>query len=186
VGRPVLTQRALVLSDLRRYRPDKRRPSSCSSRHHRQRTARGDVDSDGEADSEQSRLATDSWAIRHIALAPVGLDFAPYAEFGQDLLMHHTHGIAVGGGAGMGADHTLRYNVTLGERLIDGRPPHHYPQAADGVTIGAGACVLGAVRVGEGAVIGANSVVLSDVQSGCVAVGSPARVLDVESDSQRT
>ncbi|MHB1490850.1 MAG: serine O-acetyltransferase [Cellulomonas sp.] len=94
--------------------------------------------------------------------------------------MHHPQGIVIGGGAIIGAGCTLLQNVTLGERFADGRPPHGYPQVGDGVTIGAGACVLGAVRVGDRARIGANSVVLSDVPAEGVAVGSPARVLDVE------
>jgi serine O-acetyltransferase len=94
--------------------------------------------------------------------------------------MHHPHGIVIGSGAIVGAGCTLLQNVTLGERFADGRPPHDYPQVGDRVTIGAGACVLGGVHLGDGAVIGANSVVLSDVPEGGIAVGSPARVLDAQ------
>jgi serine O-acetyltransferase len=45
------------------------------------------------------------------------------------------------------------------------------------VDIGAGAKILGPVHIGAHARIGANAVVLSDVPSGSVATGIPARVL---------
>jgi len=48
------------------------------------------------------------------------------------------------------------------------------PVIEDDVEIGAGACVLGPIRIGRGARIGANAVVLSDVPPGAIAVGVPA------------
>jgi serine O-acetyltransferase len=44
------------------------------------------------------------------------------------------------------------------------------------VSIGTGAKLIGAVRVGAGASIGANAVVLDDVAPGTTVVGAPARV----------
>lgn len=62
-------------------------------------------------------------------------------------------------------------NVTLG-----GRSGHlDVPVIEDDVEIGAGACVLGPIRVGAGAKIGANAVVLRDVPAGAIVVGIPAR-----------
>jgi serine O-acetyltransferase len=45
------------------------------------------------------------------------------------------------------------------------------PVIEDNVCIGAGARILGAVRVGRGAVVGANAVVTRDVPSHCTVVG---------------
>jgi serine O-acetyltransferase len=169
-----------MVSDLRRYRPDQEPTVVLFVKT--VTTAPGLVASS--ILRAQQTLNGRGWhrtagMLRHAALALSGLDFVPGAEVGPGLLMHHPHGIVIGGGTVIGAGCTLLQNVTLGERFADGRPPHDYPQVGDGVTIGAGACVLGAVRVGDGAIIGANSVVLSDVPVGGVAVGSPARVLDV-------
>ena len=46
------------------------------------------------------------------------------------------------------------------------------PQIEDGVYIGAGAKILGGVRVGRGATIGANAVVTKDVPAGATVVGA--------------
>jgi serine acetyltransferase len=45
------------------------------------------------------------------------------------------------------------------------------------VDIGAGAKILGSIRIGDDVLIGANAVVLTDVPSNSIAVGVPARVL---------
>ena len=51
------------------------------------------------------------------------------------------------------------------------------PIIGDNVTIGAGAKVLGAVRIGDRVTIGANAVVVKDVPDDCVVVGVPARIV---------
>ena len=54
------------------------------------------------------------------------------------------------------------------------RPVHHLHLDGDNVLLGAGCCILGEVRIGDGAKIGANAVVLQDVPAGTIAVGIPA------------
>ena len=59
--------------------------------------------------------------------------------------------------------------------------PDARPVLGDNVSVHAGAKVLGAVAIGDGARIGANAVVLHDVPAGCTAVGVPARILPPKS-----
>lgn len=54
------------------------------------------------------------------------------------------------------------------------------PCIGEKVTIGAGAVLLGDISVGDNAIIGTNTVVLCDVAPGAMAVGVPARIIDVK------
>jgi serine O-acetyltransferase len=70
-------------------------------------------------------------------------------------------------------------DVVIGPHVvIGGRSGQHPPQIHDGVYLGANACVLGSVCIGEGATIGAGAVVLEDVPAGARVAGNPARCID--------
>lgn len=75
----------------------------------------------------------------------------------------------------IGNDVTLRQNTTLG--IPDTRRLHDRPVIEDGVDVGAGAVITGAVLIGKGAVVGANAVVRKDVPPGAVVGGVPARLI---------
>jgi serine O-acetyltransferase len=117
-----------------------------------------------------------AYLVRSLNHVLTGADFSPGCEVGPGLRIEHPNGIVVGAGAVVGRDAFLCQRVTLGERLGDGRPPA-YPVLGDGVLVGTGATVLGAVTVGHCARVGAAAVVLQDVPAGATVVGSPARVV---------
>lgn len=75
----------------------------------------------------------------------------------------------------IGDDVTIRQNTTFGIARLDGLQDR--PVICDGAEIGAGAVILGAVRVGERAIVGANAVVRRDVAPGMIVGGVPARVI---------
>ncbi len=72
----------------------------------------------------------------------------------------------------IGANLQVHQGVTVG---WDYHSPRR-PIIGDGVFIGAGAKILGAVTIGDGALIGANAVVVCDVPAGATAVGIPAKI----------
>ena len=103
-----------------------------------------------------------------------GVEIHPGATIGRRFFIDHGMGVVVGETAEVGDDVMLYHGVTLGGRSME-RVKRH-PTVEDGVTIGAGARVLGPVVIGEAAQIGANAVVVKDVPAEATAVGIPAKV----------
>lgn len=100
----------------------------------------------------------------------------PSARLGKGVLLScHGLGTVIHRNARIGDRVSIGAGVTIG-----GRSGHsQVPVIDDDAMIGAGAKILGPVRIGRGASIGANAVVLNDVQDYAVAVGVPARVIKV-------
>jgi serine O-acetyltransferase len=103
-----------------------------------------------------------------------GIDLPCEAKVGRRLRIDHFGGIVVSGDAVIGDDVILRNGVTIGLKRTNERGA---PVIGNRVDIGAGAKILGPIRIGDGAMIGANAVVVHDVPAGAVAVGIPARIL---------
>lgn len=106
-----------------------------------------------------------------------GIEVPPSLRIGAGLVIPHTQGTILGAGY-IGENVTIFHQVTLGARTVDfAFDPALRPYVCDGVTITAGAKVLGPVRLGERCLIGANAVVLEDVAADSLAVGVPARII---------
>jgi len=110
-----------------------------------------------------------------------GIELHCETRVGRRLLIEHFGGIIVSGDAVIGDDVVIRQGVTIGLRTTGRRGA---PVIGDRVDIGAGAKLLGAIRIGNDAVIGANAVVLCDVPAGALAVGIPAVIKTRSSRSE--
>jgi serine O-acetyltransferase len=104
-----------------------------------------------------------------------GVDIHPGAVIGTGLFIDHATGVVIGETAEIGDDVTLYHGVTLGGSGADTGKRH--PTVGDRVIIGAGAKVLGAIKIGDGSRIGANAVVVKPVPSSSVVVGVPGQVI---------
>ena len=102
------------------------------------------------------------------------VDIHPAAKIGSGILFDHAHGIVIGETAEVGNNVSMLHGVTLGGTGKQGGLRH--PIVDDDVEIGAGAKVLGRIRIGKGAKVAAESVVLKDVAPYTTVVGVPARV----------
>jgi putative colanic acid biosynthesis acetyltransferase WcaB len=101
----------------------------------------------------------------------LGIEIPWRTEIGPGLRLYHGYGTVINDGCKLGCNVILRHGVTLGH-LFEGGP---CPTIEDSVEFGAGAQVLGGVRVGRGARVGAGAVVTHDVPPSVTVVGIPAR-----------
>jgi serine O-acetyltransferase len=120
-------------------------------------------------------LACLYWPAYYVVRNFCGIELPWSVQLGRGVVVEHQGGIVIHGNAVIGDACVIRQGVTLGNR--DERSPAAAPRLGRGVSVGAGAKILGGVVIGDRARIGANAVVLIDVPAGATAVGVPARVV---------
>ncbi|KAA9009045.1 serine O-acetyltransferase [Histidinibacterium aquaticum] len=104
-----------------------------------------------------------------------GVDIHPNAVIGRGIMIDHAHSIVIGETARVGDNVSMLHSVTLGGTGKEDDDRH--PKIGDGVLIGAGAKVLGNIRVGNCSRIAAGSVVLSEVPPCKTVAGVPAKIV---------
>jgi len=105
--------------------------------------------------------------------------FIPWnTPIGAGLYIGHCGTIQVNPQSRIGTHCNLSQGVTLGQ--ANRGKNQGYPVVGDGVYIGPGAKIVGAVRVGNNVAIGANCVVTHDVPDNAVIVGVPGRVISYD------
>ena len=102
-----------------------------------------------------------------------GIELHRNARVGRRFRIAHQHGIVISPLAQIGDDCIVRQNVTIGQYKADGPAP----TLGNGVDVGAGAVLVGPIRIGDGARIGPNAVITTNVPAGATAFAPPARVI---------
>lgn len=104
--------------------------------------------------------------------AVCGADIPLNCRLGGGLILTHPNGIVIHPEAEIGVNCLIFQQVTIGMGTVPG-----LPVIGGHVDIGAGAKILGGIRIGDHAKIGANAVVLQDVPANATAIGIPARII---------
>jgi len=110
--------------------------------------------------------------LSHIARFFTGVEIHPGATIGRRFFIDHGMGVVIGETAEIGDDVLVYQGVVLGGTSLEHKKRH--PTLGDGVVVGAGAIVLGAIKVGDRSRIGAASVVLQDIPPDTTVFGVPA------------
>jgi serine O-acetyltransferase len=102
-----------------------------------------------------------------------GIELPCEAQIGRNFVIDHFGGIIISGYAQFGDNCRIRNGVVVGLRRVEEKQA---PVIGDNVDIGAGAKILGPIRIGNNVLIGANAVVICDVPDNSVAAGVPAQI----------
>jgi serine O-acetyltransferase len=113
--------------------------------------------------------------LSQVARLLTGIEIHPAAQIGSRLFIDHGMGVVIGETAIVGDDVTIYQGATLGGTGKEKLKRH--PTIGNGVVIGAGAKILGNIRIGNDSRIGAGSVVLRDVPDGSTVVGVPGHII---------
>src|ERR1700722_5450964 len=108
-----------------------------------------------------------------------GIELPCEAQIGRNFVIDHFGGIIISGYAKFGDNCRIRNGVVVGLRRVG---ENYAPVIGNNVDIGAGAKLLGPIRIGDNVLIGANAVVLCDVPDNSLAVGVPAVVRPLRLD----
>ncbi|MFH1854171.1 MAG: serine O-acetyltransferase [Candidatus Omnitrophota bacterium] len=119
--------------------------------------------------------------VSHVSRFLTGIEIHPGARIGRRVFIDHGMGVVIGETAEIGDDALLYKGVVLGGTSLEKKKRH--PTIGKNVVIGSNACVLGPVKIGDGAKIGSSSVVVKDVPSGATVVGIPGKI--VEKDTMK-
>ncbi len=113
-----------------------------------------------------------AFACQRLIYRRYGLDIVVGREFGGGLYIAHPSGVTL-------APHRMGENCSVIAAVTVGmRNEREFPDIGDRVFLGAGARVLGAIRLGDDAQVGANAVVVKDVAPATTVVGIPARPIN--------
>ena len=121
-----------------------------------------------------TRLKLIARVLSHINRWLTGIEIHPAATIGAGFFIDHGMGTVIGETAEIGCCVTMYHNVTLGG--VSFAKTKRHPTLEDHVVIGAGAQILGPIRIGAHSRIGANSVVVKDIPPRSVVVGVPGRI----------
>jgi len=113
--------------------------------------------------------------VSHLSRFLTGVEIHPGARIGEGLFIDHGMGVVIGETAEIGDNCSLFQGVTLGGTSTKRTKRH--PTLGDNVVVGAGASLVGAIRVGENARIGAGSVVVTSVPDNATVIGVPGHVV---------
>ena len=113
--------------------------------------------------------------ISQVARFFTGIEIHPGAQIGKRFFIDHGMGVVIGETTVIGDDVLIYQGVTLGGTGKEKGKRH--PTIGNFVTIGAGAKVLGNIKIGDYSLIGAGSVVIDNVDEHCTVVGIPGKIV---------
>ena len=123
--------------------------------------------------------------ISYIGRIFTGIEIHPAAKIGKNMFIDHGHGVVIGETSEIGDNVLIYHGVTLGGNSLNKGKRH--PTIGNNVIIGAGAKILGPLKIGDSARVGANAVVTKPILANSTVMGIPAKmVIKNKGNKQKT
>ncbi len=122
------------------------------------------------------KMYTIARVVSHFARFLTGVEIHPGANIGRRVFIDHGMGVVIGETSEIGDDSLIYKGVVLGGTSLEKGKRH--PTLGKNVVVGSNSCVLGPIKIGDGAKIGSGSVVIKDVPSGATVVGVPGKIVE--------
>ena len=106
-------------------------------------------------------------------------DFKIKTQIGKGLHIPHPIGIVINGKTKIGDYCTIMQQVTIGNKFND----DNVPEIGNNVFIGAGAKIIGNIKIEDNVIIGANAVVTKNISKNCIVAGVPAKIIGKKSEA---
>ncbi|MBK7746718.1 MAG: serine O-acetyltransferase [Candidatus Obscuribacter sp.] len=130
----------------------------------------------------KKNVRTPARFVSHLARVLTGIEIHPGAKIGRRVFIDHGMGVVIGETAEIGDDCVIYQGVTLGAGAAAragavSRDTKRHPTLGQGVVVGSGAEIQGAIHVGDNVRVASGSILLKDVPANSVVVGVPGRVI---------
>ncbi len=122
--------------------------------------------------------------ISHINRFLTGIEIHPGAKIGEGFFIDHGMGVVIGETSEIGDNVAIYQGVTLGGTSM--RREKRHPTLGNNVVVGAGAKLIGAIKIGDNVKIGSGSVVITSVPPNTTVVGVPGRVVEIRNPDTDT
>ena len=118
-------------------------------------------------------------SVISITVFITGIEIHPGAKIGKKLFIDHGNGVVIGETTIIGDNVVLYQGVTLGGRTSNAIKRH--PTVGNNVLIGAGAKILGNIKIGNNVKIGAGAIVINDLEEQKTVVAEIAKEMNQRS-----
>jgi putative colanic acid biosynthesis acetyltransferase WcaB len=108
----------------------------------------------------------------------LGIELPRKLKAGKGLMLYHGQALVVNQGVVIGEGCILRNSVTIGHKKLADGSFSRCPRIGNRVDIGANACIIGDLEIGDHVLIGAGAVVTKSIPAHSIVVGNPARILE--------
>ena len=116
------------------------------------------------------------YLIAYFSRIITAIEIHPAANIGRNLFIDHGVGVVIGETAMIGDNVTIYHGVTLGGYNYE--PIKRHPTVGNNVLIGAGAKILGNIKIGDNVKIGAGSIVINDLSEEKTVVAETAKEIN--------